>query len=163
MKKQAPLQLRQPKPKTAKKLAPIKPEPVKTLDDEALDSATLKELRAAYSELRAWHQSHRCEDLIGERTEEALRRTREKGKKTGGHVPLGFDADVDLVLQPNKRERQIMKIAKQERDHGRSLRAIAAYLEERGFLSRNNKRFEAAQVKRLVERATTFITEQGGN
>ena len=159
MKKQAPLRLGQPKPKPEPKPELVKPAPVKTLDDGTLDTATLKELRTAYRELRAWHQSHRCEELIGERTEEALRRTREEGKKTGGHVPLGFDADADLVLQPNKRERQIMKIAKQQRDQGKSLRAIAYYLEERGFLSRNNKKFEAAQVKRLVERAATFTTE----
>lgn len=161
MKKREPLKLGQPKPESSKpkpKPEP-KPEPIKVLDDEAVDGTTLKELRAAYRELRAWHQGHRCEELIGERTEEALRRTREEGKKTGGHVPLGFDADADLVLQPNKRERQIMKIAKQQRDQGRSLRAIAAYLEERGFLSRNNKKFEAVQVKRLVERAATFTAE----
>jgi hypothetical protein len=156
VKKQAPLRLGQLKPKPEPKPELAKPA-VKTLDDETLDTATLKELRAAYRELRAWHQSHRCEELIGERTEEALRRTREEGKKTGGHGPLGFDADADLVLQPNKRERQIMKIAKQQRDQGKSLRAIAYYLEERGFLSRNNKKFEAAQVKRLVERAATFV------
>jgi DNA invertase Pin-like site-specific DNA recombinase len=147
------------------KAEPTKPEPAKpatvaVLADEAIDTATLKELRAAYRELRAWRQNHRCEELIGERTEEALRRTREEGKKTGGHVPLGFDAGEDLVLQPNKRERQIMKIAKQQRDQGKSLRAIAYYLEERGFLSRNNKKFEAAQVKRLVERATTLLTTE---
>ena len=152
------LRLGKPKPELMKS-EPTKLAAVAVLTDAAIDTATLKELRTAYRELRAWNQSHRCEDVIGERTEEALRRSREEGKKTGGHVPLGFDAGDDLVLQPNKRERQIMKIAKQQRDQGKSLRAIAAYLEERGFLSRNNKRFEAAQVKRLVERAATFLTE----
>lgn len=153
------LKLGQPKPEPTKsELA--KPEPIQTLDDADVDTATLKELRAAYRELRAWHQSHRCEELIGERTEEALRRTRyEEGKKTGGHVPLGFVTDADRVLQPNKRERQIMKIAKQQHAQGKSLRVIAAYLEEHGFLARNNKKFEAAQVKRLVERAATFTAE----
>jgi hypothetical protein len=151
--------LRLGKPVAEPAKPPAKPL-IKTLDDAALDTATLKELRGAYRELRAWHQSHRCEELIGERTEEALRRTREEGKKTGGHVPLGFDTDADLVLQPNKRERQIMKIAKQQRDQGKSLRAIAYYLEERGFLSRNNKKFEAVQVKRLVERAPSFLKEE---
>lgn len=159
MKKREPLRLEQPKPEPIKS-EPVKPKPVKVLNDETLDAATLKELHTAYRELRAWYQSHRCEEMIGERTEEALRRVREEGKKTGGHVPLGFDADVDLVLHPNKRERQIMKIAKQQRDQGRSLRAIAAYLEERGFLSRNNKKFEAAQIKRLVERAVSFTNEE---
>ncbi len=152
------LKLRKPKPEP--KPEPAKPEPAKVLSDEAIDAAPLKELRAAYRELRALHQSHRCEDVIGERTEEALRRAREEGKKTGGHVPLGFDADADLMLHPNKRERQIMKIAKQQRDQGKSLRAIAAYLEERSFLSRNDKRFEAAQIKRLVERAPSFSKEE---
>jgi hypothetical protein len=138
---------------------PAAPRPAKPkiLDDEAVDAATLKELRTAYRELRALHQDHRCEDVIGERTEEALRRTREEGKKTGGHVPLGFVAGDDHVLHPNKRERQIMKIAKQQRDQGKSLRAIADYLEDRGFISRDKKKFAAAQVKRLVERADTFL------
>jgi hypothetical protein len=157
VKKPAPLKLGQLKPEP-------KPEPkptvVVTLANEAIDAATLKELRAAYRELRAWHLSHRCEEVIGERTEEALRRTRDQGKKTGGHVPLGFIADGDHVLHPNKRERQIMKIAKQQRDQGKSLRTIAAYLEERGFVARNDKKFEASQIKRLVDRAGTFIHEE---
>lgn len=93
---------------------------------------------------------------MGARTEEALQRVREEGKKTGGHVPLGYAAGDDRVLQPDKRERQIMRIAKQQRDQGLSLRAIASYLEERGFVSRLNKKFAAVQVKRLVERADTL-------
>ncbi len=150
-KRDQPLRLGQPKSESTPE--PTKPESAKILNDEAVDAATLKELRTAYRELRALHQNHRCEEVIGERTEEALRRTREEGKKTGGHVPLGYVAGDDHVLHPNKRERQIMKIAKQQRDQGKSLRAIADYLEDRGFVSRNNKKFEAAQVKRLVERA----------
>jgi len=156
--KKQPLKLGQPKPEPTK-LEPAKPTTAPILDDEAIDTATLKELRVAYRELRAWHQNHRCEEVIGARTEEALRRVRAKGKKTGGYVQLGFEAGDDRVLHPNKRERQIMKIAKQQRDQGKSLRTIATYLEERGFLSRNDKKFEAAQIKRLVERATTFTTD----
>lgn len=154
MKKQEPLRLGQPKSKlTAKQ---TEPEPVKVLDDATVDTATLKELRTAYRELRSLHQ--RCfEEMVGERVEEVLRRLRKEGKKTGGHRPLGFVVDEDRVLQPDKRERQIMRIAKQQREQGKSLRAIATYLEERGFLARNEKRFEAAQVKRLIERADTFI------
>lgn len=157
MKKPAPLKLGLSKPESK----PAKPTPVTVtiLADEAIDAATPKELRAAYRELRTWHQSHRCEEVIGERTEEALRRTRRQGKKTGGHVPLGFVADDDHVLHPNKRERQIMKIAKQQHEQGKSLRTIATNLEEQGFLARNDKKFEAAQVKRLVERADTFLNE----
>jgi hypothetical protein len=160
VKKPKPLKLGQPKLEPLAKPESAKPTAVTILNDEAIDASTLKELRAAYRELRAWHQNHRCEELIGARTEEALRRTRKQGKKTGGHVPLGFDADADLVLQPNKRERQIMKIAKHQREQGKSLRAIASYLEEHGFLSRNDKKFEAAQIKRLVERAPSFSKEE---
>lgn len=157
--KKKQLKLGQPDPAPPQP-EPIKPAPTKILDNEAIDAATLKDLRVAYRELRTLHQEHRCEDVIGARTEEALRRVREEGKKTGGHVPLGYVAGDDHVLHSNKRERQIMKIAKQQRDQGKSLRTIADYLEDRGFVSRNNKKFEAAQVKRLVDRATAFANEE---
>ena len=154
------LKLGQPKPKP-EAAAPevVKLSPPQVLDDEALKTITLKELRTAYQEFRVWHQNHRCEELIGLRTEEALRRTRAAGKKTGGPVELGYSAGADRVLHPNKRERQIMKIAKQQREQHKSLRAIATYLEEKGFLARNNKKFAASQIKRLIERAGTFTTE----
>ena len=156
MKKPGPLTLG-PK-KEPIKPKPSEPAPIKVLDDEMIDTATLKELRVAYRELRTLHQEHRCEDVIGERTEEALRRTREEGKKTGGHVPLGYVAGEDHVLHPNKRERQIMKIAKQQHAQGESLRAIADYLEDRGFVARNNKKFAAAQIKRFVDHDGTFTS-----
>lgn len=161
MKRAAPLKLGVPE-KKAKKSTPVKPEvppePV-LLDDAAIDSASIKDLRSAYRELRTFFQG-RLEDLIGKRVEEALRSLREEGKKTGGHRPLGFVVGEDRVLAPDKEERKIMKIAKQQREHGMSLRKISAYLEDRGYVARNEKPFEAAQVKRLIERACTFIDEE---
>jgi len=131
------------------------PEPV-FLNDATIESASVKDLRSAYRELRALFQG-RLEELIGKRVEEALRGLREEGKKTGGHRPLGFVVGKDRVLEPDKEEREIMKIAKQQREAGMSLRKISAYLEDMGHVARNEKPFEAAQVKRLIERADTFI------
>lgn len=161
MKKPPSLKLGVPEKKGEKTAPSAKPEapPEPTLlVDAAIDSASLKELRAAYRELRTLFQV-RLEALIGKRVEEALRALRKEGKKTGGHRPLGFIVGKDRVLEPDKEEREIAKIAKQQREHGMSLRKISAYLEDMGYVARNEKPFEAAQVKRLIERADTFSDE----
>jgi DNA invertase Pin-like site-specific DNA recombinase len=145
------------KPKKPDK-AEAKPEEpeVVVLDDAAVDAASVKDLRVAYRELRTLVEK-RLEDLIGKRVEEALAALREQGKKTGGHRPLGFVVGKDRVLAPDKDEREIMKIAKKQRAAGMSLRKISAYLEDMGHVARSGEPFEAAQVKRLIERADTFI------
>lgn len=145
------------KPKPPQKATP--PPVHVTLDDAAVEAASVKELRIAYRELRTLFQG-RLEELIGQRVEEVLHRLRKEGKKTGGHRPLGFVVGKDRVLEPDKEEREIMKIAKQQKERGKSLRKIAAHLEDLGFVARNEKRFEAAQVKRLIERADTFTEEK---
>lgn len=155
------LRLGQPKPKPAGEPT-VEPTLVKILDDSEIDAATSKELRAAYRELRALHEC-RLEALIGERVKEVLRRLRKENKKTGGHRPLGYVVDENRVLQPDKRERQIARIAKQQRDQDMSLRKIAAYLESLGFVARNGKKFEASQIKRFIERADTFTEGQKKN
>jgi len=159
VKKASTLKLGAPEPKPKPAAKPDAPPEHILLDDAAIDAATLKELRAAYRDLRTAFQG-RLEELIGKRVEEALRNLREEGKKTGGHRPLGFVVGKDRVLAPDKEERKIMQIAKQQRAAGMSLRKISAYLEDMGYVARNEKPFEAAQVKRLIERADTFIGKE---
>lgn len=164
MKKAVPLKLgvtEKKVEKTAPSSTPETPLEHAFLDDAAVDAASTKELRTAYRELRTLFQG-RLEDLIGKRVEEKLRSLREEGKKTGGHRPLGYVVGKDRVLEPDKEEREIMKIAKQQREHGMSLRRISTYLEGMGHVARNDKPFEAAQVKRLIERADTFAKVKDG-
>ena len=86
--------------------------------------------------------------LIGERTRTALARKKERGEKTGGNVPYGFDS-VEGMLVENPREQEVIRIIKKKRLQGRSYQGIADFLNEKGTPTKTGKSWTAVQVNRL--------------
>lgn len=134
------------------------------LQDPAVDGATLKDLRAAYKDLRTayikLHERHH------ERITEALDERRDEGKKTGGDIPYGYrlDADGETLLE-DEAEQTVITEAVRLREQGWSLRRIAQELwkkkmrprsvpKERRRRALKTKRFgefDPTQIRRMIE------------
>jgi len=90
-------------------------------------------------------------ETIVERTKDALKAKRERGEKTGGDVPFGYD-EKDGKLIPNEKEQRIIELIKRLRDKGYGLKRIAKYLNENGFRTKKGKSFTHIQVRRILAR-----------
>ncbi len=89
-------------------------------------------------------------EAIGERTAAAMAHKAACGEYTGGEAPFGYAVDAAGKLVALDLEQGIIRRARELREMGRSLRAIAAELDRAGYRARNGKVFAAAQVARLV-------------
>lgn len=92
-------------------------------------------------------------DLVSERTRAALSHIRATGKKTGGTVPFGFDADEDGTLVANEKEQESIDLIGSLRAKGYTLRAIAAELNRREIKSKTGKAWSAQTINAIVKRA----------
>jgi len=93
-------------------------------------------------------------EAIGERTAIAMRHLAEQGKYVGGKVPYGYALAADgEKLLPEPREQAVSAAARELRDRGLSLGAIAAALARRGMLARSGKRFAASSIASMVAKA----------
>jgi len=90
-------------------------------------------------------------ETIVERTKDALRAKRERGEKTGGDVPFGYD-EIDGKLIPNEKEQRIIELIKRLRSKGYGLKRIARFLNENGFKTKKGRAFTHIQVKRILSR-----------
>lgn len=94
-------------------------------------------------------------NVIGERTADALKYKREKGEKTGGDVPFGYDEKIRdgvKVLFPNKKEQQTLQYARTLRAKGMSLRSIAKQLQDSKVRTKQgHTTWTAMQVSRLLK------------
>ena len=88
-------------------------------------------------------------ETIGERTRDAMKHKQVNGEYIGGHAPYGF-ALVNGELVADAAEQGVIQQAKELRDSGLSLSAVAKELDRRGVQARNGKVFAAMQIKRLV-------------
>jgi DNA invertase Pin-like site-specific DNA recombinase len=89
-------------------------------------------------------------EAIGERTATAMAHKKTKGERVGA-VPYGYGLDADgHALVPVAAEQAVIAEARRLKASGLALRAIAAELERAGMVARSGKRFEAAQVQRMV-------------
>ena len=88
-------------------------------------------------------------EAIGERTTAALAVKRERGEKTGGHVPFGYD-HVDGKLVENAYEQAVIAKAREVRALGKSLGYIADVLNDMGTKTKLGGQWTAKQVSRLV-------------
>ncbi len=98
--------------------------------------------------------------LIGERTRAALARKKERGEKTGGHVPYGYDVlDASLVekkdasLVENPQEQEIIAHMKRLRKQGLSLQRVADTLNFADIPTKQGSTWTAMQVSRAVKAA----------
>lgn len=136
------------------------------LEDSAVDSAALKELRAAYRELRAaytgLHERHH------ERITKALADLKDEDKKTGGDVPYGYRLDSDNeTLVEDEAEQTVIAEAVRLHEQGLSLRRIAKELwklklrprrvprerQRGGLKTKRFGEFDPTQIRRMIDRA----------
>lgn len=81
----------------------------------------------------------------------ALRHKARNGEFIGGRVPYGQRLAADGVhLEPHPAEQRVIAAARKLRAQGLALRAIAAELGERGFVSRKGRTFAATQISRML-------------
>lgn len=92
-------------------------------------------------------------EQTGERTRMALRHIRSTGRKTGGHVPFGFDAAEDGSLEENEGEARTRDLVLELAGAGMKRNAIARELNARGIPTKLGRRWTFMQVKRLLEAA----------
>lgn len=92
-------------------------------------------------------------ETIGERTKAALKQKRERGEKTGGFVPFGFDADAEGRLTENGDEQKAIARIKEMRGRGCTYEAIAEALNKDGILTKQGKAWSKASVYKIYQKA----------
>ncbi len=92
--------------------------------------------------------------IIGERTAAALAHKRANGKKTGGDVPFGYRLDMDgQTLMEDRHEQQAIKLMKNLKRKGHTLRSICRELETKGFLTKRGKtKWHPQSVSQILKR-----------
>lgn len=87
--------------------------------------------------------------LIAERTRTALRHKKARGEFTGGRTPYGGRVEAGALVE-DEGERAAIAEARRPRAEGRSLRAVADAMADRGLLARNGRPVAAVQVRRML-------------
>jgi hypothetical protein len=88
--------------------------------------------------------------LIGEKTRDALARLKGLGRRISRHLPYGYRLAADgMHLEPEPAEQSVLALIR-ALGPGRSLRALAVALAERGVLARNGRPFAPSTLSRLV-------------
>ncbi len=88
-------------------------------------------------------------ETIAERTRDAMRHKQTQGEYIGGGAPYGFTL-IDGALVADAFEQEVIKQARELRESGLSLAAVAHELDKRGIHARSGKAFAAMQIKRLI-------------
>jgi len=90
-------------------------------------------------------------EAIGERTREALRHKRSKGERVG-NIVYGYRLSSDGThLEVDEREQAAMVRISTLRRAGKTLRAIARDLNERGHRTRRGSEWRHEYIKRIVD------------
>lgn len=96
-------------------------------------------------------------EAIGERTREALRHKQTQGERTGS-VPYGFRLCADGVhVEPDADEQATLAHIRALRDEGRTLRGIAAALNERGLRTRRGSAWRHTYIASHLGRTTSHV------
>lgn len=88
-------------------------------------------------------------EIIGERTQEAIKFKQSQGEYIGGNAPYGFKI-VDGIQVEDEFEQDVIQQTKRLRFSGLSLSAIARELDSQGIYTRSGKPFVAQQIKRIA-------------
>lgn len=90
-------------------------------------------------------------NLIRERTAAAMAHKKSRREYCGGEAPYGWQVAADgRTLEANPAEQKVIRIARELKESGLSLRKVAARLAERGMLPRSGRSWHAQSVKGLV-------------
>ena len=88
--------------------------------------------------------------MIRSRTKAALAVKKARGERVGS-IPFGYCVGSDgKTLEEVPEEISVIRLARELRSEGKSLRAVSAELEARGHLSRAGRRFAPSQISRIV-------------
>lgn len=104
-------------------------------------------------------------DVIQERTKSGRRATKEKMGYLGGTPPYGFDAVPDesnpkkLRLIPNETEQKIIRVMRNHRRSGKSLREVAHYLNQNGHETKTGKRWQHTTIAYILNPASRAKTK----
>jgi DNA invertase Pin-like site-specific DNA recombinase len=92
-------------------------------------------------------------EAIGERTRDVLQEKIRNGERCG-KIRFGFDLAADgKTLVPNKLEQTAIRLIRQLREAGESLRAIAAKLNARGIKTKEGRPWIHTSVQGILTRA----------
>lgn len=90
-------------------------------------------------------------EAIAERTREVMQHKRAAGEYTGGPAPYGWRADDDgRLILVDQEQAVVCEARRLWQEGGLSLQAIADRLTKGGYRSRNGRRFEPMQIRRMV-------------
>nr|WP_280996319.1 recombinase family protein [Marinitoga okinawensis]CAI4093963.1 Site-specific serine recombinase [Marinitoga okinawensis] len=90
-------------------------------------------------------------ETIVERTKDALKAKRDRGEKTGGDIPFGYDI-LNGKLVSNDNEQKVISYIKRLRNKGYGYKKIANLLNNKGLKTKKGKNFTHMQVKRIIQR-----------
>ena len=91
-------------------------------------------------------------EVISERTTTALQHKRSRSERTGG-IPLGKSLASDgFHLIDNPEEMAVIQTVKELRDSGKTIRAIASELNERGIKTKKGNNWFPTTVHQLIQR-----------
>jgi site-specific DNA recombinase len=102
-------------------------------------------------------------EVTAERTSAALKHKASKGEFTGGKTPpYGFRLAADGVkLEEQQDEQKAIAFARQLAGFGNySLRSIADAMAHFGFRNRNNRIFDATEVRRMLRKGVSHDAER---
>lgn len=89
-------------------------------------------------------------EAIAERTSAAMAIKTQRGEKTGGTVPYGFDVDESGKLFPNTEEQEAIKMMIRCRRKGLSLRKIGELLLQKGFPPKKSEKWHPQVIKGIL-------------
>jgi site-specific DNA recombinase len=119
-----------------------------TLDTQSAMGRFFFTLTAALAEMER--------GIIGERTKAALKHKRLNGEKTGGDIPFGYCLDIDgQSLMEDPKEQEVIRLIKEWKENGCSLRSIGEELQRRGHLTKTGKiKWHPQSIARILKRET---------
>ena len=91
-------------------------------------------------------------EAIGERTAEALAVMRSNGRRISRHAPYGYRLNGQGWVE-DEHEQQAIRLMRQLRAKGTSLRRIAEELQAKGFTNRTGKRLSPQLIANVLRRS----------
>lgn len=89
-------------------------------------------------------------EAIAERTSAAMAIKVQRGEKTGGTIPYGFNVDDSGKLFPSHEEQEAIRLMIRSRRKGLSFREIGELLLQRGFLPKKSGKWHPQVIKQIL-------------
>jgi DNA invertase Pin-like site-specific DNA recombinase len=130
--------------------------------DESIDTSTAsgKLYWNIITSISQWER-----EAIGERTKAAMQHKKANGQRVGT-IPYGYNLKADGNLEPVQAEQQTLKVVRQHRQKGWTLRKVAAWLNSKGIPTKagNGGKWQPGTVWSVAgERVRPKVFCQQGN